>query len=297
METWAPANPFEEQLLAACRAEDAAEYLALLRTTELALPISDAAAAGTEQPRWATTEHVNGTWLMAYTSVPSMSVGTGGLATHSRITNVIELAAGWPDLQWGLAVNPGLPVEMFLTSATLARLAAPPLTEEEFLTSGQPPPVFQKLLAAVDLPSMFAGRDGRVSGYVHLLADVSHISSPSTLIEALASSADEQRLVDDDGAVFLLRWEGIGPALYRSPYGGTTEVTCQAVEGWVIEEPPFVGTGFAPSAGQVIREFKADGVGLPHGSEIVKLDREGVEMVQAIWDGDRNSWSRGEGTA
>lgn len=290
MPTWEPTGPFEEQLWAAYQAEETGACLALLRTTEFALPISAEAAAGNEAPRWATATRHDGTWLMAYTSVESMQAGTDGQATHCRIVSLVELAAGWPEPQWGLAINPGMPMQILLEPRTIARVAAPTLAEEQLMSLGQSPPLVQKLLPPSVMQDIFARRDNRVSGYVHLLADVKHIGSPNVLLDALARTDDERELIDDDGSLFLLRWPAIGPDLYRSPYGGTTELARAAMEGWVIEEPPFVGTGFVPNVDQVIREFKVDGIGLPHRSEVVEVSIEGVEVRRAVWDGDRGTW-------
>lgn len=290
MQPWQPTNSFEEQLLAAHLAEDTVRCFSLLRTTEFALPISAAAAAGEEAPQWATADREDGTWLLAYTSAETMAAGTDGQATHCRITSLVELAAGWPDLSWGLAVNPGLPVQLLLKSGMVALLAAPTLADEQGAQPGRQPPLVQKVLRHADLPSMFASRDNRVSGYVQLLADVDHIGSPNVLLDALGRSAEERELINDAGSVFLLRWPVIGPELYRNPFGGTSGAACAAVGGWVIEEPPFIGMGFVPNVDQVIREFKVDAVGLPHRSEIIELDIEGVERRRAVWDGDRGTW-------
>ena len=290
MPTWEPTGPFEEQLWAAHQGQNSGACLALLKTTELALPISPEAAAGDEPPRWATAAREDRTWVMAYTSVESMRTGTDGQAIHCRITSLVELAAGWPDPQWGLAVNPGMPMQILLESRTIARVAAPALALEQIMLPGQAPPLVQKLLSHAEIPGLFARRDNRVSGYVHLFADVKHIGSPNVLLDALGRSADERELIDDDGSVFVLRWPAIGPDLYRSPYGGTTEVGRAAMDGWVIEEPPFVGTGLVPNVDQVIREFKVDGIGLPHRSEVVEITIEGSETRRAVWDGDRGTW-------
>ncbi len=290
MQTWEPANAFEQELLAAHRAEDTARCFELLRATEFALPITPAAAAGTEPPRWAMQTRPDGNWLLAYTSVESMTTGSDGQATHCRVTSLVELAAGWPDLTWGLAVNPGLPVQLLLESGVVARLAAPSLVDERVADPGRQPPLVQKLLPFGELPGIFARRDNRISGYVQLLADIDHIGSPNVLLDALGRSADERELINHEGSVFLLRWPVIGPELYRTPYGGATEDGCRAVQGWVIEEPPFIGTGFVPNVDQVIREFKVDGIALPHRSELLELDIQGVETRRAIWDGDRNTW-------
>ncbi|MGI8720952.1 MAG: SseB family protein [Geodermatophilaceae bacterium] len=290
MPTWVPTGPFEEQLWAAYQAEQTGACLAMLKTTEFALPISAAAATGAQPPRWATAARDDRTWMMAYTSAESMQAGTDGQATRFRIVTLVELAAGWPDPQWGLAINPGLPMQILLEPRAIARVAAPPLTQERLLSPDESPPLVQKLLPPAELPAIFAGRDNRVSGYVHPLADVEHIGSPNVLLDALGRTGEERDLIDDDGSVYLLRWPAIGPDLYRSPYGGTTEVGRAAMDGWVIEEPPFVGTGFVPNVDQVIREFKVDGIGLPHRSELIQITIEGVEMRRAVWDGDRETW-------
>lgn len=290
MQPWEPASTFEAQLLEAHRAEDTATCLSLLRTTEFALPISAAAAAGEEPPRWVTASREDRTWLIAYTSVESMAAGTAAEATNCRVTSLVELAAGWPDAEWGLAVNPGLPVQLLLESGTVARMAAPSMAEEQVTAPEGLPALVQKVLSPDELTARFATRDNRVSGYVHALADVAHIGSPNVLLEALGRAAEGHDLIDDLGSVFLLRWPAIAPELYRSPYGGTTERACTAMAGWVIEEPPFIGTGFVPNVDQVIREFKVDGIGLPHRSEIIELTIEGAEARRAAWDGDRGTW-------
>ncbi|MEJ7772091.1 MAG: SseB family protein [Geodermatophilaceae bacterium] len=290
MQPWTPASPFEEQLAAAHAAEDTHACLSLMRTTEFALPITAAAGAGQEVPRWATATRADGTWLIAYTSVESMATGTDGEAEHCRILSLAELAAGWPDPEWGLAVNPGLPVQLLLPAGTVARLAAPTMAEDQFSAPGQTPALVQKVLPHADLGAIFATRTNRISGYVHSLVDVRHIGSPNVLLEALGRMAEENELINDEGSTFLMRWPAIGADLYRSPYGGTTERACAAVEGWVIEEPPFIGTGFVPNVDQVIREFKVDGICLPHRSEILEVTRDGVELPVATWDGDRGTW-------
>jgi len=290
MQPWRPASPFEEQLAAAHAAEDTYTCLSLMRTTEFALPITAAAAAGEEAPRWATADRADGVWLIAYTSVESMATGTGGAVEHCRVQSLVEIAAAWPDLEWGLAVNPGLPVQLLMPSGLVARLAAPAMAEEQSTAPDQVPALVQKVIPYGDLNTVFATRNGRVSGYVHSLADVRHMGSPNVLLDALGRMAEEDVLIDDEGSTYLMRWPAIGPDLYRSPYGGTTERACAAVEGWVIEEPPFIGTGLVPNVEQAIREYKVDGICLPHRAEIVQVTRAGQEHLVATWDGDRGAW-------
>ncbi|GAA3812253.1 hypothetical protein GCM10022226_36130 [Sphaerisporangium flaviroseum] len=286
---WEPAGPFEQMLGSAFEGDDLSLCLALLRNAEFALPISPAAAAGEEPVAWPTMAGDDRTWLIAYTSQEAMRSGVGDASRHYRIVSMVEMAAGWPDPRWGLAVNPGLLVSFFLESGTVARLAVPSMTQDLLVEPGSGVPVVQKLLRPADLHDLLAGGVSRVSGYCHHALDVAHIATPTVLVEALGQSAEEG-LVTHEGSVNILRWRVAGPGLYRTPYGGTDEETMTAVAGWVIEEPPFVGLGLVPNVDQVIREYKVDGVGLPHGTEIWELTAAGVEYRRAVYDGDLERW-------
>ncbi|GAA2208137.1 hypothetical protein GCM10009850_035950 [Nonomuraea monospora] len=281
-----PAGPFEERLWAAHRDGRQALCLSLLRETELALPITAAAAEGTEAPAWATAAADGRTWLLAFTSVEAMRLASGGAATHCRVATLTELAAGWPDPRWGLAVNPGLRVSFLLEPGTVARLAVPTLVQDLRLAPGSGVPVVQKLLAAGDIPELLMTAEPRVSGYCHHALDVSHIATPAVLAAALGGPG----LLTGSGSLNILRWRPVGLELYRTPYGGTDEQGRDAVAGWVVEEPPFFGMGLAPSVDNVIREYKVNGVGLPHGAEIWELTHEGTEQRRAIYHGDLRRW-------
>lgn len=308
-----PATPFEERLWAAHQDGQRALCLSLLRGADLALPITAAAAEGRETPTWATAVEkgrtpageegrtpageegrtsagVTGgggrTWLLAYTSVEAMRLATGGAATHCRVVSMTELAAGWPDLRWGLAVNAGLPVSFLLEPGTVARLAVPTLAQDLLIDPESGVPVVQKLLAPADLPALLAATEPRVSGYCHHALDVAHIATPAVLAAALGG----QDLLTESGSLNILRWRPVGLDLYRTPYGGADEEGRQAVAGWVVEEPPFVGMGLVPSVDNIIREYKVYGVGLPHGAEIWELTIEGAEHRRALYHGDLRRW-------
>ncbi|MEV6982940.1 SseB family protein [Sphaerisporangium sp. NPDC051017] len=289
MRDWEPAGPFEVELAAAFAEGDLARCLILLRRADLALPIGPDAAAGRAPVAWPTASDAERTWIVAYTSAEAMRARVGGLTGHHRIVSLAEMAAGWPDLRWGLAVNPGLPVNFFLEPGTVARLAVPSLADDRAADPGAGTPVVQKLLTPADLYAYLAEGRTRVSGYCHHALDVAHIATPVVLADALARSRDEG-VVTDEGSVHILRWHAVGTALYRTPYGGTDEETRAAVAGWVIEEPPFAGMGLVPNVDQVIREYKIDGVGLPHGAEIWELTAAGVEHRRALYDGDLERW-------
>lgn len=287
---WTPASPFEETLLSAYEAGDTAQCLTLLRGATLALPISEAAADGREPPTWMTVPSEERTWVLAYTSVEGMDIGTGGAGTHARLSSLPELAAGWPAHAWGLAINAGLPMNFFFESGTLARLAAPSLREDSAADPAAHSPLMQKLLTSAEVYDMLGAGKARISGYVHQLADVAHIATPTVLVDCLGRTAETEFVMTAGGGVNLLRWPAVGLDLYRSPYGGTDEAARDAVFGWLIEDPPFNGLGFSPNPSQLIREYKVDGILAPHGAELWELDEEGAEHRFALFDGDRESW-------
>ncbi|MEO3810492.1 SseB family protein [Sphaerisporangium sp. B11E5] len=279
----------EERLRLAWAEGDVAGCLALLRVAQFGLPITERAARGEERPAWATVADEERVWVVAYTSAEAMRASIGELTAYHRVVTLPELAAGWPDPRWGLAVNPGAPEGFFLESGTVARLAAPSLAQDRDADPAAGPPVLQKLLRPVDLHAYLAEGDSRVSGYCHHAMDVAHIATPAVLADALGRGGEEGVLTDQ-GSVHLLRWRAAGLNLYRVPYGGVDEETRDAVAGWVIEEPPFAGMGFGPNADQVVREYRVDGAGLPHGAEIWELTTGGAEHRRAVYDGDLDRW-------
>ncbi len=287
---WQPASPYEERLAQAFAAGDTVTCLRLLRNGQFALPMTEAAARGHEAPAWTTVPTEERTWLVAYTSSEAMMVGTRGAAEYCRVVSLVELAAGWPDTRWGLAINPLLPVHFFLESGTLARLAVSTLATDVANHPDEPLPILQKLLTPYDMERYLIARENWVSGYVHDASDVAHIATPAVLVDAVGLKAVEDELITQEGSVNLLRWRPVGASLYRTPFGGVDEERMKAVAGWVIEEPPFVGMGMAPNVDQLVREYKVDGVGLPHAAEIWELDDDGREHRRAVLDGDRGEW-------
>ncbi|GII86568.1 hypothetical protein Ssi03_45580 [Sphaerisporangium siamense] len=286
MADWRPEGAFEEALGAAYAAGDLAACLALLREAELALPIGPGAAAGHEPVAWPTVTGEARTWIVACTSAGAVRAVAGDATRSFRVVSLPELAAGWPDARWGLAVNPGLAVSLYLEPGTVARLAAPSPSEDRRAVPESGPPIMQKALGAAGLRDLLTAGVSRVSGYCHQAVDVAHIATPAVLADALGAEGT----AGADGSVNLLRWRAAGLNLYRPPYGGADEESMAAVAGWVIEEPPFTGMGYAPNVDQVIREYKISGVGLPHGAEVWELTASGVEHRRAVFDGDLGRW-------
>ncbi|NUR82780.1 MAG: SseB family protein [Nonomuraea sp.] len=279
-------TPFEERLKRSHEQGDLTTCLALLRHADFACPISAAAARGEEEISWPTIAGPDRTWIAVFTSPESMRESTRGAVDRFRILSLTELAASWPDLRWGLAVNPGLSTSFLLEPGTVARLAVPTLAQDRQAEPGNGIPVVQKLLQVAELQQLLVSERPRVSGYCHHALDVAHIATPSVLAEALL----DEDAVTVSGSVNILRWPAVGLDLYRTPYGGTDEEGMAAVAGWVVEEEPFVGMGLVPHPGQTIREYKVAGVGLPYGAEILELAQDGQERCRARYDADRGHW-------
>ncbi|MFI6290924.1 SseB family protein [Nonomuraea sp. NPDC050790] len=277
---------FEKRLQEAHERGDLTASLTLLRHADFACPVTEAAARGEEPVAWPTAAGADRTWLTVFTSEAAMREATGEAVRHFRILSLVELAAGWPDPHWGLAVNPGLQPSFLLEAGTVARLAVPTLEQDLAAEPDSGPPIVQKPLTVAQLQELLAAEHPRISGYCHHALDVAHIATPSVLADALLA----EDALTAEGAVNLLRWPAIGLALYRTPYGGADERARAAVAGWVVEEPPFTGMGLVPNASQTIREYKIDAVGLPHGAEIVELAADGRERTHARYDADQGRW-------
>jgi hypothetical protein len=280
---WEPADEIERAILTAVHHGDQQEYGRLLAAADLYLPVSAAAAVGAEPLRWATATVGAETLLVAFTSPESLATATRGEAPGHRAVTLRTLMALWPDPRWYLIVNPTLPVETCLPASTVARLVATELAPDTNC-------ILQKVLAPAELVRYLASGDDRVGGYVHRLDDVEHLVLPEQLVRGLAPSCDPAALSVDDGSVHVLRWPLVGASLYRVPFGGVDRDAMSAMDGWVVEEPPFVGTGFVPNTEAPIQEYRVHSIRLPHSSELVRIDRDGTESLVARYSADVQRW-------
>jgi hypothetical protein len=120
---WEPATEAEIAMRDALRAGDQELYFRILARTELLLPVSSDALAGRAPAGWGTWTTGSRTHVLAFTSNEAMRTCLAEHAGSARRIVYHELAAHWPNLEWWLAVDPGLPIEGYLPAWFVSQLA------------------------------------------------------------------------------------------------------------------------------------------------------------------------------
>ncbi|KAB2346419.1 TY-Chap domain-containing protein [Actinomadura rudentiformis] len=156
--------------------------------------------------------------------------------------------------------------------------------------------VMQKVVRPEHVAHYLDGGYEWVAGYVHRLQDVAELNTPQLLVRALGLVYEGSPFSARDEDIYVIRWPAVKPSLFRRPLGGIDEWSMGIIPGgWVIEKAPFPGSGYAPGDGPAIPEFKVDSQRLPHGAEMYRIHRSGVEALVAGYDADRRRWVRVEG--
>ncbi|MFL6055030.1 MAG: SseB family protein, partial [Actinoallomurus sp.] len=152
--------------------------------------------------------------------------------------------------------------------------------------------IMQKVVAHDQVPWYLDKAYDRVAGFVHRVSDVIDLNTPRRLYECLGLVRDGSPFTVDDPEVHVIRWPAYRAALYRTPFGGTSEDALKewGEDGWVVEDPPFTGDGFTAGSAGSIPEYKAESVRLPHGSEMYAITSDGSERFVARYDADRLVW-------
>ncbi|MEU1588771.1 SseB family protein [Micromonospora sp. NPDC005710] len=316
-----PANTVEEDLLNAAGSGSTDTFLSTLLLARVLLP-----AAPDSAPRsrpgdpgfvWRTGQLDGETYVVVYTSAERLADHVEGDVDTVRV-KFAQLIRRWPDEDWSFAVNPGTPVGAKLPGEQIVALAnwaaevglgddlevdqveAPAAAEPAARPRYAPaavdptrPTVMQKAVAPSQLAYYLDRGYDRVSGFVHRAGELSHLTTPVQLHEALGLSYPGSPFAPDAEEIYVLRWPAHRPSLYRIPFGGQNEPAMRAMEGWVIERPPFRGNGFAPGeSSDVVAEFKVDSARLPHGAQLWRIGADGTERVVAELNTDSVTWLR-----
>ncbi|MEV4825465.1 SseB family protein [Micromonospora sp. NPDC049274] len=316
-----PANTVEEDLLGAAGAGSTDTFLSTLLLARVLLPAATDSVRGSRPGDpgfvWQTAQLDGETYVVVYTSPERLADHVEGDVDTVRV-KFAQLIRRWPDEDWSFAVNPGTPVGAKLPGdqiVALANWAAEvglgddlEVDPQEPAVEAEPaariryapgavdparPTVMQKAIAPSQLAYYLERGYDRVSGFVHRAGELAHLTTPAELHNALGLSYPGSPFVRDAEEIYVLRWPAHRPSLYRIPYGGQNEPAMRAMEGWVIERPPFRGNGFAPGeSSDVVAEFKVDSARLPHGAQLLRIGGDGTERVVAVLDTDAVVWRR-----
>jgi hypothetical protein len=318
-----PANETEANLLAAVETNNTDSFLSTLLLARVILPVPISMPPGS-RPRdkyfpWQ-IEEVDGERIIAVFTSSERLADYGpdhfGPDMSTMSMRFIELIEAWPSPRIQFAINPGTPVGTTLPGSQIVALASwaaevglrddPPgeitvasrksdtasaLGVAGAPTVGAANAVLMQRTVPPDQVTFYLERDyDRVSGFVNRASEVAHLKTPQALYRALGLVYPGSPFATDDAEVHVLRWVAHRPDLYRLPYGGQNEAAMRAMQGWVIERPPFRGNGFAPGDTDVVAEFKVDSVRLPHGAQMWRLTQDGTETLVASFDADKGRW-------
>jgi hypothetical protein len=327
-DSWAvgfvPANETEAELLAAAMTNNTDSFLSTLLLARVVLPVPISMPPGS-RPRdkyfpWPIQDIENDERLIPVFTSPERLADYGtekfGPSISTMSMRFIELIEAWPSERIQFAINPGTPVGTTLPGSQIVALAS---WAAEVGLRGETPGevtlaarrneagtsmgvagapavgaataiVMQRAVPPAQVPFYLERGYDRVSGFVNRASEVAHLKSPRVLYRALGLVYPDSPFAEDDAQVHVLRWVAHRPDLYRLPYGGQNESAMRAMQGWIIERAPFRGNGFAPGEGDVVSEFKVDSARLPHGAQMWRLTRDGVETLVASFDADSGRW-------
>src|SRR4051812_39664175 len=100
----------------ALKVNDQEQYFRVLARGELLLPVAADALGATGEAGWGTWTTEGRTHVLAFTSPHAFDICLAGNAGSFRRLTFRDLAMTWPNVEWWLAVNPGLPIEGYLPS-------------------------------------------------------------------------------------------------------------------------------------------------------------------------------------
>ncbi|WP_329521677.1 TY-Chap domain-containing protein [Spirillospora sp. NBC_01491] len=122
--TTAEADLLEARLAEAKQRGDHTTYFELLLSADLVLPSNGRPEESPEGGGLPTITIGSGTYATVFTSPGALARAGGQQPAPYRRTSFTRLATGWPDPDWQLAINAGLPSEIHLDAAAIARLDA-----------------------------------------------------------------------------------------------------------------------------------------------------------------------------
>lgn len=126
-DAWQPATELERRMDAALYSGSQEAYFRLLSDADVIIPIApdliEGVIANKVQPTWQINESDGRTMVEVYTSAAAMRARLGDRYEHFMTLKFREIAASWPDPDWWLIVDPGLPIQGVLPSWFVRQIA------------------------------------------------------------------------------------------------------------------------------------------------------------------------------
>ena len=119
---WAPANDLERALAAAVTANQRREFFGIIVTAELYLPAFVEQDPSARQ-RFLTVDLFGQRYLPVFTSAGGLARTAGDAVPAYTVTTYAELKLKWPNDGWRLAINPGSPIDAYMTVDAVAGAA------------------------------------------------------------------------------------------------------------------------------------------------------------------------------
>ncbi|MEO3827389.1 SseB family protein [Actinomadura sp. B10D3] len=318
-----PGNRIDQELFDAAQSGDSDAFLRVLLNANVLVPIPG------DAPLEITPMQQEFRWDAALRSATAVQVFTSlvrlrEVLPESRFVyaDFRELIGAWPREDWTMLLNPGTRIGASLRgdqvralSEWAIRVGLVPARPEVPVPPPRPEPapqpasdlddrlssptIMQKVVPHGHVAWYLEQGYDRVGGFVHSTGDVAELQTPAQLYEALGLLCEGSPFSPGDEGVYVIRWPAYCPDLYRVPFGGrdAEEMAAWGEAGWVIERPPFLGSGFAPGSAGSIREYKVVSVRLPYGAEMYYLGRDRSERFIAMYDPDRLAWLRPDASA
>lgn len=284
-----------------------AAYFRALTAATLYLPQSQDG----DLQRMLTCRSGQDTFLLTFTSPEAIRARLTGIV-NSTAVRYTQLVTQWPNPAWRMAVDPGLPIEVYLavdgvpqvldgaqgianataraiavTAGVAARAAAMDdrsMADPVALVAGPEGLREPKLMCKIVPPE-------QVDHY--LLYRRSQISGPVFVW----GSAVGRWLARARRQVHLLRWSGYCPAVYPpvrhdgDPFEAVGLVSELDVAAGYSPQDQSTDLGMFTGIGRLDMRW-VNAVVLPHGSQLVRIEAGGVENLLAGYDADLDLWVR-----
>lgn len=113
-EVWHPANRVERKLAWALATGDVTRFCRVLATADLLQPLGPPGGSGPEGREHVTVRAGDATVLPVFTSYEALEAAVVDEVDAAVLTDHPQLLADWPDPEWLLGVDPGLPIGVYL---------------------------------------------------------------------------------------------------------------------------------------------------------------------------------------